>query len=243
MTGRNAAIFILILFVTGAAILFMMYQTRRIDVSRVNQDTEQHTEDLIASLNELDYHIYWIGELPQYMDAISDHVSVLNAASANYANLPVSEADTGFTNYDEDGNVISHIEQRDYASYMMIVINTTEELSEESLDIIQDCAVNNHVPVLVIGKSNIDAFRSHMILTHRNYDENSTMFFEISRTPVDNPIPPETVVAGGHAYADALLGLINDAFRNPSVVYVADITEATTQETIEETTEETEDAA
>lgn len=243
MTGRNAAAFIFILFATGAAILFMMYETRRIDVSRVNQDTEQRTEDLIASLNELDYHIYWIGELPQYIDGISDHISVLNAAQANYANLPVAEADTGFTVYDEDGRVLSHIEQRDYASYMMIVINTSEELSEESLDIIQDCAVNNHVPVLLIGRHNIDAFREHMILIHREYDENSTMFFEISRTPVDNPISPETVTAGGHAYADAILGLINDSFGNPSVVYVADITTATTQETTEETTEETEDAA
>ena len=246
MRGRNAALYIIILALTAAAILFMMYQTRRIDANLYNSQMESGTEELIAELDQLDYEIYWIGELPQYMDGIADHVTLLSSSEANRNTLPVTEGDMGFTEYDEDGNVVNHIEQRDYASYMMIVVNTSEELSDVTLAAIQDCAVYNHVPVLLIGKNNIDAFRAYMILVAGDYDENSTMYFEISKYPQNNPIDPSVVASGGHAYADALLAFIRDSFDNASVVYVTPVPVVTTQtEQPEETvlTEETEDAA
>ncbi len=222
MQGRNVAVFIIILFLAGAGILYMMYETRRIDVSLGNQVTEDRTAELSEQLNQYDYNLYWIGELPQYMEGISDHVTLLTAGQANINTLPITAGGTGFTSYDESGNVISHVEQREYAPYMMIVINTSEEIPEETWDIIEDCTVNNHVPLLLIGRNNIEAFRTHMILVWKDYDENATMYFQISRSPQDNPIDPEIVASGAHPYANALLEFFNNAFQDPSVVYVND---------------------
>ena len=71
MNGRNIAAVAIILIFTGFAVIFMMYETRRIDVGIGNQRTKQNTEELCAQLNELDYEIYWIGSLPMYLDGIS----------------------------------------------------------------------------------------------------------------------------------------------------------------------------
>lgn len=241
MNGRNAPIAIIIAVLCAAVIFYMMYAVRKIDVSIGGRQAEQKTSELADRLNELDYEIYWIGTLPPYLEGIEDHVTLLTAGQANATTLPITAGDTSLTVYDPDGNMVSHTEQRNYADHMMIVINTTETINDTTMDVIQDCAVNNHVPVLLIGKQNIDAFRAHMLLIHRDYDEYGTMFFEISREPVEYPIEPSVVSEGGRALADALLEYIRAAFDDPSIVYV---TPAATSETYEtELTEETADAA
>lgn len=241
MNGRNAPIAIIIAVICAAVIFYMMYAVRKIDVGIGSKQAEQKTEELTASLNELDYEIYWIGYLPSYLEGIEDHITLLTAGQANASTLPITAGDTGLTVYDPDGNIISHTEQRDYADHMMIIINTTDTLSDSTMDVIQDCAVNNHVPVLLIGRQNVDAFRSHMLLIHRDYDEYATMFFEISRDPVEYPIESQVVRAGGRDLADALLEFIRSSFDDPSIVYVTPPAVLETNET--EITEETADAA
>lgn len=245
MNGRNSIIVVVFLLITGIIVFYMMFKVRDVDNGIRAMRTEEHTAELTDALNEFDYQIYLIGELPQYMEGISDHVITLNAGQANSANLPVGEGTVDFTSYDEDGNVLMHIEQRDYAPHMMIIINTQDELSETALAAVQDSAVNNHVPVLLIGRNNIDSFREYMILMHKDYDENATMFFEISRYPVDNPINPDIVSNGGHEYADAMLEFIRNVFVDPAVVYAPDMELPDETEETEEIiqTEETADAA
>jgi hypothetical protein len=223
----------------------MMYAVRKIDNSLGDDQAQQRTEDLAAALNEKDYHIYWIGELPEYMDGINDHVTVMTAWEANALLLPVVGGDVGLTVYDPDGNMISHSEQRDYADHMMIIVNTQDELSQDTLAVLQDCTVNNHVPILIVGENNIQAFRDYLILIHHDYDQNSSFFFEITKAPVDDPIAPEVVAAGGREYADALLTSIIETFEDPAVVYVTPgAYPSQAQETYETViTEETTDAA
>ena len=201
MNGRNAPIAIIILVIAGAIIFYMMYAVRKIDNSYGNDQDEQKTEELTALLNEKDYHIYWIGELPEYMDGISEHVSVMTAGQANASLLPVVDGGVGFTVYDPDGNMVSHTEQRDYADHMMIIVNTQDELSQDTL--------------------------------------------AITKVPVDDPIAPEVVAAGGREYADALLTCIIETFEDPAVVYVTPgAYPSQAQETYETViTEETTDAA
>ena len=151
MNGRNSLVIVIIFLLVGVLVFYMMFKVRDVDEGISEQKSEEHTAELADSLNTLDYEIYLIGELPAYMEGIADHVTIIPAGRADSTTLPVSEGNIGFTSYDEDGNVLEHIEQRDYASYMMIIINTSEELSETALAALQDCAVDNHVPVLLIG--------------------------------------------------------------------------------------------
>ena len=125
MNGRNPVLIVIFFLIVGIIVFYMMFKVRDADVSYSEQQSIERTEELTAALNELDYHIYWIGELPEYMDGIADHVTVIAPGAANSTNLPVAEGSVGFTNYDEDGQILEHIEQRDYAPYMMIVINTS----------------------------------------------------------------------------------------------------------------------
>jgi len=245
MNGRNAPIVIILLVIAGAIIFYMMYAVRKIDNSLGNNQAEQRTEELTASLNENDYEIYWIGQMPEYMDGISEHVTLMTAGQANASLLPVVDGGVGFTVYDPDGNMVSHTEQRDYADHMMIIVNTQDELSQDTLAVLQDCTVNNHVPILIVGENNIQAFRDYLILIHHDYDQNSSFFFEITKAPVDDPIAPEVVAAGGREYADALLTCIIETFEDPAVVYVTPgAYPSQAQETYETViTEETTDAA
>lgn len=245
MNGRNAPIVIILLVIAGAIIFYMMYAVRKIDNTLGSDQAEQRTEELTAELNENDYEIYWIGQLPEYLDGISDYVTVMTAGQANSSVLPVTDGGLDFTVYDPDGNMISHSEQRDYADHMMIIVNTPDELSQDTLAVLQDCTVNNHVPILIVGENNIQAFRDYLILIHHDYDQNSSFFFEITKAPVDDPIAPEVVAAGGREYADALLTCIIETFEDPAVVYVTPgAYPSQAQETYETViTEETTDAA
>lgn len=227
------AVLILIFF---AFILFMMYQYRQIDVDLGAQRTEKRHEDLVASFDELDYQIYWIGTVPEHLEGIADHISVLTAGQVSADTMPVTQGIDGFTVYNEDGNIIERVEQRDYADNMIIVINTDEDLNDDALSVIQNCAVGNHVPVLLIGQKSIDAFRQYMILVHKEYTENSSMLFTVPATATDDPIDPEIAAQGGYAYANALLEFFRTSFNAPVYVYVTPpATSPATQETEAET--------
>ena len=247
MNGRNIAVVVIIILLTGAMILFLMFEVKKIDAGLSDRRSEEHTDALISELNQRDYRIYWIGSLPSELSGIEDHVTLIAPGEADGTNLPVVSGNTGFTEFDSDGNVINHTEQRDYSASMMIIINADEVLSETAFAAIRDCTVENHIPVLIIGKTNIDAFREYMILVHKEYNENSSMFFEITRYAEDDPIDPSAVSEGGHAYADAVITFITDTFDDPAVVYVtpSPVNETAQTEASESVTvtEETEDAA
>ena len=238
MKSHNMAFAAVIVCLAFAFVLFMMYETRKIDVSLGNDQIEKEHEELIDRFDGLDYEIYWIGELPEHMEGIEDHVTLLDAEHANINTLPVLEGRMGVTIYNPDGMVVDHSDARDYAANMIIVVNTGDELSEQTLDALRNCTVENRVPVLLIGRNNIDSFRERLILVHKEYDEYSTMFYTMAGGPIDDPIEPSIVSGGGYAYANALLEYLRDSFNNHQVVYVTP--EVTVQSSQPEETVETE---
>ena len=240
MKTRSVEVMAALILIFFAFILFMMYQYRQIDVDLGNQRIEKRHEDLVASFDEIDYHIYWIGTVPEHLEGIADHMSVLSVSEVNSNTMPVSQGVNGFTAYNEEGQIIEHVEQRDYASNMMIVINTTEDISEDAWGVVQNCAVVNHVPVLLIGQKSIDAFREYMILVHKEYTEYSTMLFNVSVLATDDPIDAQIVQGGGYAYANALLEFFRTSFNAPVYVYV---TPGATETSVQETQTEPWDAA
>jgi len=240
MNTRNYAVIVIILLLVAAVVGFLAFKVNSMSDGIKAAYEEKATADLAEQLNLNDYQIYWIGEVPEYLELISDHITVLTVGQANYNTLPVNEGNTSMTVYDQDGNVLSSREQRDYADNMLIVINTNDEISEEKWDIIRNCTVDNRVPVLLIGNSSIDAFREYMILIGRDTNAYSSMLFEFSRTPVDDPVDPAVIEAGGRGYANALMEFFLSRIDNPVVVYVSSDETAvtvTTQET--DITEET----
>jgi len=241
MSGRNLATVAVILLLVAVVVFFLMFEVDRISEDSKLKAQEAHTQELADNLNTLDYEIYWIGQVPEYLDAISSDITVLTVGQAGFETLPVAEGNTAYTVYDKDGNEVGGAEKRDYAQNMMIVINTDDEISDALWDVIRNCAVQNYVPVLLIGGDNIDAFREYMILVKKTYGECDSMLFEYTRDTVENPIDPEAVSGGGRAYADALLEFFFDRFGEPIVVYV---TSTPTPEAVESTlAEETSGAA
>ncbi len=229
MNARNYSVIVIILLLVAAIVGFLAFKVNRMSDGLRDFYEEKTTADLASELNNYDYHIYIIGELPEYLEAISSHVTVLTPALANYNNLPVNEGNSTMTVYNPDGDVVAHREQRNYASNMLIMINTTEEISDDSWEIIRNCTVDNHVPVLLIGDSSINAFREHMILVRKDYNESSSMLFEYTRNPIDNPIDPAIAGRGGRDYANALIEFFISRIENPVVVYVSsDMAEETT---------------
>ena len=221
MNARNYSVIVIILLLVAAIVGFLAFKVNRMSDGLRSFYEEKETLDLAEELNSYDYHIYLIGELPEYMEPISSHVTVLAPALANSNNLPVNEGNSTMTVYNPDGDVVSHREQRDYAANMFIMINTTEEISDSSWEIIRNCTVENQVPVLLIGDSSINAFREYMILVRKDYDASSSMLFTFTREPLDNPIDPSVVAQGGRDYANALIEFFISRIENPVVVYVS----------------------
>lgn len=244
MNARNYSVVAVILLIVAAIVGFLAFKVNTMSDGIKAFYEEKKTSDLALSLNERDYEIYWIGTLPQYMDMISENVTLLTVNQASFNTLPVIEGNSELTVYDKNGNVIQHREKRDYASSMLIVINTNEEIPDEKWDVIRNCVVNNHVPLLLIGDNNIYSFREYMIMLDKTYEASSTMFFEFSSEALDNPIDPSIVEAGGRDYANSLLEFFISVIDNPVIVYVSSetippTTAVETNET-EEILEETE---
>ncbi|MCQ2516134.1 MAG: hypothetical protein MJ094_04645 [Saccharofermentans sp.] len=250
MNARNYSVVVVILLLVAAIIGFLAFKVNSMSDGIKAAYEEKTTQELADQLAENDYRIYLIGEMPEYLNIISDHITVLTVGQVNSVSMPVNEGNSSMTVFDQDGNVISEREQRDYADFMLIIINTDEEITTDKMDIIRNCAVENHVPVLLVGANSINTFREYMIMIPRDCSAASSMLFEVSRDVVDNPIDMDIVASGGREYANALMEFMLLRIENPVVVYVSPDTLPTaveTQETefIEETeiTEEILDAA
>lgn len=129
-----------------------------------NRRLGENMEDSEQMLELLDSEVYYIStEVPVYFDRTDIFTCVLPSAVSedtmpipNFNIAPIMVQDT-------EGSIVETYEPREYAWRMLIVIDETAlgQLTDEQYDILNSCAVNNDVPILVIGPLMVQEFASH----------------------------------------------------------------------------------
>lgn len=208
MNGRKTATVVaILLFVTGV-IWFLMLQVNKIAEAQKELLKEARTSEAAARFDGEDLMIWFIGDPIPGLELLGDKMTVIAPEAVSSSNMPVRWSSVRSTEYDDNGRVMNEVIPRDYPDKMFVIVNTSYEFTPEQLEVLRNCAVDNDVPVFLIGEHAIDAFRRTLILVEKDYTEDSNMLFTSWNNAVDDPIDPEIVAGGGSEYAEAIMNLV-----------------------------------
>lgn len=212
--GSLITVVIVILLIAG----IIFYLTSKL-ADRANylleKKREKETAQIASSLNSYDYSIYWIGVPPEGLEElVGDHMVIIAPQDVSEENMPIFTMYGDITISDR-GQVITQNIHRDYPEHLLIINNAAEQLSEDAMDIQRRCAVDNNVPVLLIGTTQIDDFRSVMLMSAGQYGPYSSMLFS-SNNGVNPVVMDEGALeAGGRNYLDGIMTFAQEVFDLP----------------------------
>ena len=162
---------LLLLSVVGIAVL-----AKKSADSRKEAQVEQQKQELYNQFLDKDVTVYWIGEFPSELEAISPKVIVPEEVTAE--TMPMKSPDFHMVEYDPDGNKIAEKIPVDYTDYLYIIINHIE-LTDERYEIIRECVKDNGVRVLVLGSDAIYPFREYLMLPYLTYDTEDSLAYSL----------------------------------------------------------------
>lgn len=180
-------------------------------INRMAGESQQKNKDIsvseaIAKADDYNFHIYWIGDCPSELQKLGDKISVLEPSKVNKDNMPIVWADVPYKIYNTDGVVIYEVEPRDYADFMLIVVRSDVTLTDEQLEILRNCVVENNVSMIVMGK-NINEYRRIMLLSAGVYDDTDSVLYSPVFEDRDNPIDP-SLINDDAAFTKAVLDIL-----------------------------------
>lgn len=202
----------LILVVAGGLYFFSnaLENTYKINLRNMQ---ESAVSSAISQLQSFDSRIYWIGDCPEQISAYVDEITLVDATNINSDTMPVAWSSVGYTTRDADGNIVASVEGRIYPKYMLIVVNNVTNLSDDSLEVIRNCAVDNNVPVLFVGAQTINAFRVYINRMPGEYAENDTMLYSTALGgEVNNPIDVTDITENPAGFAGDFLSFATDIY-------------------------------
>lgn len=233
---RGKGGFIVVLCVVVVAFVFfisLFFDRMAGTKQQVNKDKEVAAR--IADGEDYSYHIYWIGECPEYLTAIGDRLTILDAESVNEETMPIPWVDNHTVIYDRDGEIIQEIFPRDYADHMLIVVRNGVGLTTEQYEIIRTCVSDNGVDMLLMG-DNISPYREILCQAPGMYEEYDTYLYSDNLGLGINVVDQATQ-EDSREFTKYILDLM---YRICDAEIIEEATATTTYETVEplETTEE-----
>lgn len=239
MRKRNEGVVIAIIVIFAGIMFFLMARLSG-NLEKVSQKNKQtQIQDMVTELSSLDYSVYWIGTPPSGLrEMLGENLIVVPVDSINDDTMPVGTLLSTVTRTDKDGYSHREHSRNEYADLLLIVVNVGAELSSDDWEIIRKCVVDNSIPIELIGKNNIDDFRSVMLMPHKNYASDDVMFYSVNG--VDSvTLDKEEISKGGDDYNRALLTFITEVFKlprpTPVVVETAEHTDESDMNIIVET--------
>ena len=248
MSKRHLAVIFFTLIISIGVVMATIFTVKnfaaKADANKRQQAIAEHAQRLSGME---DYMVYYIGEPSAEVVAGIPNLTVLSPGMVNGNTMPIFWSDIHFIEMDEEDNVVNEIEPRDYASYMLIYVDGDVTLTDDQLEILRNCNIDNDVPLIIEGEANINAYRQHIFMVSHDLGEHATSMFTPWAQPQDNVIPEEVVTGDQAEFVNALIDVILsnaekiDTYRVESLVEVP--TEAITTVAVEETedTDETEE--
>ena len=186
LTGKRITLIVTVIMMVGLLCILLLNGVGSISIGVAK---ENKMEDLREALLEQDIGLYVIGDVP---DGLLDLGTKISSFNVNEENMPIWVSQTHSRITNGNGYVISESVPRDYPEHMllMVCIPADAEVEDETWEIIRNCAVENNVPVLLVGSHNIVRFREYLIQASKVYEENDTMLFTSPDHWTVNPFGP-----------------------------------------------------
>lgn len=143
---------------------------------------ELEFKESIDALAAYDSTVYYIGNIGGLRLSASDtemllsNFTIVNPAYVSDDTMPVPWETVDTTFYDSDGEIIKVIPGRTYSDNMIIIVAPDAELSESGWDTVRRSAVDNGVPVLLLGSDAIRDFHETLLWAEREHGATSFVF-------------------------------------------------------------------
>lgn len=244
MSKRHLVVIFATVFLAVGVVLMLSFTVKKLSAKNESNRQAQEVAEHVQRLGDLeDYMVYYIGEPSPEVIANISNLTVIPAGTMNSNTLPVYWSDVHFIERDEDDNIINEVEPRDYASYMLIYVDGDVTLTEDQLELLRNCNIDNDVPLIIEGEANINAYRDYIFMVPHDLGTQATSMFTPWGQPQDNVIPEELVTEGQSGFVNALIDVILsnaeqiDIYREESLVLV-ETESTTTAESSVETSDE-----
>jgi len=155
----------------------------------------------IDFLNSIDLTVYWIGGFPSELEKLREKTTIIMPEEISRETMPVKSSSFRIEIKEKSGTT-SEIVPRKYSEYMMIVLASTEGITDEAKDILRDCIVYNRVPILCIG-SDACQFVGTILIHGSGYEKNHTLYYKLNDGYKEPYLDVKAVAAGGVEFADA----------------------------------------
>lgn len=209
--NRNKTGLIILTLIAGVfflfiAILFNSSTNRLVAINRIDELNARL--DLIT---EEDITVYWIGEPCKELEHLLPVISVIAPESASEDNLPVKGPSFHTTEYNPNGIVIEENIPKEYPAHMLIVMTGDPVLSDEGREALLNAVSQNGVPVLAIGDKASDVLGELLSYRRVHRGPGSSLYYCLGKGYRENPLPENSVSAGGMELAEAIPDLITAA--------------------------------
>jgi len=204
---NKAALPVILIFVFLAVFLISVIYNR-IGNNMAEEGRAEDTQTLIDLLCDRDITIYWIGDLPYELNALSEKEQFNKIEQINDDTMPVKSVTVGFKVYDEGGNLVSEETPKDYTDDLLIVVNNYD-LNDEELSVVHDSVALNNVPVLMLGGDTITEIRESMLLTMGTFGDDDVAFYS-KATGTIKDVADKTLE--GYEYYDKIVRYLVDFF-------------------------------
>ncbi len=203
--SRNKTSFVVLVILAGIFVIAiaMVFNT---SVRRENALKRQASvNEKIEFLNSIDLTVYWIGGFPSELEKLRQNTNVIMPENISRDNMPVKSSTFRISITEKIGDQkgeTKEIVPRKYSEYMMIVLTSTEGITDEAKDILRDCIVYNGVPILCIG-SDACRFVGTILIHGSGYDKDHTLYYKLNEGYKEPYLDVKAVSAGGVEFADA----------------------------------------
>ncbi len=248
MNRRHIVVILMTIVLSIGVVLATIFLVKKF---AANVERNRRQQQLAADVERMagleDYMVYYIGEPSPEVTSTISNLTVIAPGMMNANTLPIAWSDIHFVEMDEAGNVLNEVEPRDYATHMLIYVDAEEVLSDDQLELLRNCNIDNDVPLIIEGEANINAYREYIFMVPHDLGAHATSMFTPWAQPQDNVIAEDVVTGDQAGFVNAFVDVILsnaekiDAYNVDTLVEVE--TEATTTTTVEEIqeTEETEE--
>jgi len=170
---------------------------------------QKEVDSQISLLTNLDLTIYWIGDVPSELSALSPVMSVISPGSVNSDNMPIMSSSFHVVDYNQNGDVTGEAVPRDYSYSMIIVLYHVSGLSADEQSVLSDCISRNGVPVLAIGSDSIALVRSVLMYSQGSFAPDDSFYYHLGEGYKDYCIDNSSIKAGGVTAAKAIVDYIS----------------------------------
>ena len=201
-----------LIVLTVLAALFFLFVAILFGSSTKRQgliDRKEAVNAKLSAISQADVTIYWIGEFPPELEAMSSVTKVISPEKADSESLPVKSTTIHFIERDEHDNIVKEEIPREYSKHMLIVITGNPVLSDSGKEALLDSITMNGVPVIAIGDDAAEYLSSILLHLRSKEGPGSSLYYCLGKGYKENPIPEDKVLAGGMDFAEAVPDIID----------------------------------